>query len=94
MHSTGHQSRLKRGFGDSVYCREELVSEMGAAFLCALAGIANTHSERNSTAYIQNWIRELESDNRLVLQAAAAAQKAVDLITGQAWAEEPQEQPA
>ena len=39
-------------------------------------------------------MQQLKGDNRLILQAAAAAQKAVDLITGQTWAEEQQEQPA
>ena len=86
VHSTGHESRLKRtfgaAFGDDLYSREELIAETGAAFLCAIAGIANTHSERNTTAYLQSWIGKLQADNRLVLQAAAAAQKAVDLITG------------
>jgi antirestriction protein ArdC len=53
---------------------------MGAAFLCAIAGIANENTERNTTAYIQNWISKLEEDNRLVVQAAANAQRAVDLI--------------
>jgi len=35
---------------------------MGAAFLCAIAGIANEHTDRNTTAYIQNWIEKLEED--------------------------------
>lgn len=98
VHSTGHASRLNRtlgsSFGDDLYSREELVAETGAAFLCAIAGTANTHTERNTTAYLQNWIQQLKGDNRLILQAAAAAQKAVDLITGQAWGEEQHEQPA
>jgi antirestriction protein ArdC len=42
--------------------KEELVAEMGAAFLCAIAGIANEHTDRNTTAYIQNWIEKLEED--------------------------------
>lgn len=86
VHSTGHASRLNRtfgaSFGDDLYSKEELVAETGAAFLCAIAGIANEHTERNTTAYIQNWIIKLEDDNRLILQAAGAAQKSVDLITG------------
>lgn len=55
---------------------------MGAAFLCAIAGIANEHTDRNTTAYLQNWIQKLEEDNRLIVQAAANAQKAVDSILG------------
>ncbi len=86
VHSTGHESRLNRTFGarfgDELYSKEELVAEMGAAFLCAIAGIANEHTDRNTTAYIQNWISKLEEDNRLIVHAAANAQKAVDLILG------------
>jgi antirestriction protein ArdC len=86
IHSTGHESRLNRTFGthfgDDLYSKEELVAEMGAAFLCAIAGIANENTERNTTAYIQNWMSKLEEDNRLVVHAAANAQRAVDLILG------------
>jgi antirestriction protein ArdC len=86
VHSTGHESRLHRTFGDSfggeLYSKEELVAEMGAAFLCAIAGIANEHTDRNTTAYIQNWISRLEEDNRLIIHAAANAQKAADCILG------------
>jgi antirestriction protein ArdC len=89
VHSTGHESRLARSisnqFGDELYSKEELVAETGAAFLCAIAGIATKHTERNTTAYIQNWISKLEQDNRLIVQAAANAQRAVDLITGHSF---------
>ena len=61
---------------------------MGAAFLCAIAGIANEHTDRNTTAYIQNWISKLEEDNRLIVHAAANAQRAVDLILGSTFEEE------
>jgi antirestriction protein ArdC len=86
VHSTGHQSRLARTFGDhfgsEFYSKEELIAEMGAAFLSALAGVAAEHTERNTTAYIQNWIAKLEEDNRLIVQAAGKAQRAVDYILG------------
>ena len=75
-------------FGDELYSKEELVAEMGAAFLCAIAGIANEHTDRNTTAYIQNWIEKLEEDNRLIVHAAANAQRAVDLILGSTFEEE------
>ena len=87
VHSTGHETRLNRtfgaSFGDDLYSKEELVAETGAAFLCAITGVATDHTESNNTAYIQNWIERLEGDHRLILQAAAAAQKAVDMVTGQ-----------
>ena len=92
IHGTGHESRLDRvfgdHFGDELYSKEELVAEMGAAFLCAIAGIANEHTDRNATAYIQNWIAKLEADNRLVIHAAANAQRAADCILGNTFAEE------
>jgi antirestriction protein ArdC len=86
VHSTGHESRLHRkfgaGFGDELYSKEELIAEMGAAFLSSIAGIANEHTDRNTTAYLQNWISQLQQDNRLIVQAAANAQRAVDFILG------------
>jgi hypothetical protein len=49
IHSTGHEIRLNRTFGDhfgdELYSKEELVAEMGAAFLCAMVGIANEHTD-------------------------------------------------
>ena len=92
VHSTGHERRLNRAFGahfgDELYSKEELVAEMGAAYLCTIAGIANEHTDRNTTAYIQSWITRLEEDDRLIVQAAANAQKAVDLIVGLTFEEE------
>jgi antirestriction protein ArdC len=86
IHSTGHETRLNRTFGerfgDELYSKEELVAEMGAAFLCAIADTANENTERNTTAYIQNWISKLQEDNRLIIHAAGNAQRAVDLILG------------
>jgi antirestriction protein ArdC len=86
IHSTGHETRLNRTFGahfgDELYSKEELIAEMGAAFLCAIAGIANENTERNTTAYIQNWISKLNEDNRLIVHAAANAQRSVDSILG------------
>jgi antirestriction protein ArdC len=67
---------------------------MGAAFLSAIAEIANAHIDRNTTAYIQNWISKLEEDNRLIVHAAANAQKAVDSILGSPFAEEAEEDAA
>ena len=86
VHSTGNGSRLNRTFGahfgDELYSKEELVVEMGAAYLCAIAGIANDQTDRNTTAYLQSWIAKLEEDNRLIVHAAANAQRAVDSIMG------------
>lgn len=69
-HATGHQSRLNRPeinegikFGSKAYAKEELVAEMGAAFLCAVAGI-NPASLDNNAAYLQSWMRRLNPDNK------------------------------
>lgn len=93
-HSTGHENRLnrrpstdKRKFGDEAYSKEELVAEMGAAFLCGIAGI-ETATVDNSAAYIQNWLTALKDDKRMVIFAAAAAQKAADYILNNFVAEQ------
>ncbi len=87
-HSTGHGSRLNREginqthfFGDPVYSKEELVAEMGAAFLSGHCGI-ECKTLNNSASYLDSWIRVLRSDSKLVLVAAGQAQKAADLILG------------
>lgn len=88
VHSTGHPSRLNRqgiaspaAYGDEAYSKEELVAEMGAAMLCGVCGIENSTIE-NSAAYIGGWLRKLKDDKRLVVHAAAQAQKAADYILG------------
>ncbi|WP_430451102.1 ArdC family protein [Rhodopirellula europaea] len=87
-HSTGHSDRLDRGldtelapFGSPDYSREELIAEMGAAFLCAASGISPPTIEQ-SASYLQSWIDVLKGDKRLVVGAASAAQKAADHILG------------
>jgi len=87
-HSTGHASRLGRfskdeaaPFASREYSKEELVAEMSAAFLCAEAGIAAA-SINDHAAYIAGWLHALKNDNRLIVVAAAQAEKAADLILG------------
>lgn len=84
-HSTGHKSRLDRkfgndAFGSEAYSKEELVAELGAAYLCAQTGISNERVEVNHAAYIQGWLRSLKNDKTLLLSAAQKAQRAADLI--------------
>ena len=90
-HSTGHVSRLRRSgiddlqpFGSADYSREELVAEMGAAFLCGHCAIESATLD-NSAAYINGWLRRLRSDPKLVVQAAGLAQRAADCILGVTW---------
>ena len=85
-HSTGHPTRLDipesghNHFGNAKYSAEELRAEMGAAMLCASTGIHATFD--NSASYIANWLGALRGDHRLVIKAAARAQKASDMILG------------
>ena len=86
VHSTGHEKRLKRftesaEFGSNPYCKEELIAEMGAAFLCGQAEIAERTID-SSAAYIKGWLGQLQQDKALIVQAAAQAQKAADFILG------------
>ena len=95
VHSTGHTKRLDRaslkessGFGSDPYCREELVAELGSAFLCGHAGITERTLD-SSAAYLQNWLAKLQADKMLIVQAAAQAQKAADFILGTKFEETP-----
>lgn len=83
-HWTKHPHRLMREFGrkkwgDEGYAREELVAELGAAFLCADLEITLEVREDHA-AYIESWLQVLKDDKRAIFQAAAHAQKAVDYL--------------
>lgn len=85
-HWTRHPSRLDRDFGrqcfgDAGYAREELVAELGAAFLCADLGLALEPREDHA-AYIASWLQVLKDDQRFIVSAASHAQKAVDHLHG------------
>lgn len=79
-HWTGAQHRLNRTFGtrfgDNDYAVEELVAELGAAFLCADLGIAN-EPRPDHAAYVASWLKVLSDDRRAVFTAAARANEAV-----------------
>ena len=87
-HAAGAPKRLNRKsiseaaplaapFGSPTYSFEELVAEFSAAYLCAEAGISPAVLE-NQAAYIQGWLAKLRSEKRMVVTAAAQAQKAAD----------------
>lgn len=90
-HSTGHKSRLdrvlKNRFGDEAYAAEELIAEMGSAFLCADIGLLPLTMPDHAD-YLSNWIAILKGDKKAILTAAAQASKAHGfikvLLTGQA----------
>ena len=90
-HSTGHKSRLARKgvtdlnrFGSHEYSKEELVAEMGAAFLCGHCGIL-PQVEDNSAAYLNGWLDRLKADPSMLVTAGQQAQKAYDYIVAEAF---------
>lgn len=84
VHWTGHDSRLKREFGtrfgNDAYAFEELVAELGAAYLCAKLSIDN-EPRPDHAAYLAHWIKRLKEDKRAIFTAASHAQKAVNYIS-------------
>lgn len=87
-HSTMASHRLNRlndgrtlaAFGSNDYSKEELIAEIGSAFLMAYIGINTEKTFKNSTAYIQNWLSVLKNDNRFIISASSKAEKAVKYI--------------
>jgi antirestriction protein ArdC len=85
-HWTKHPTRLDRDmgrvkWGDEGYAREELVAELGSAFLCADLEIT-PEVRPDHAAYIASWLKALQDDKRLIFSAAAHAQRAVDYLHG------------
>ncbi|MER2512550.1 MAG: zincin-like metallopeptidase domain-containing protein [Nitrosomonas ureae] len=82
-HWTGHSTRLSRLSvqrpGIEAYAFEELVAEIGAAFLCAHCGLNGVVEH---ASYIETWLNALRRDKRLIFVAAGAAQKAADFVMG------------
>lgn len=94
-HATGHENRLKRVFGkrfaDSAYSFEELVAELGSAFLCARLGIPPSF---RSSSYIQNWLTVLQSDTRAIFTAASYAGQAADWLWKRSYGDENEQRQA
>ena len=93
IHSSGSEKRLAREgiceaapFGSPVYSKEELTAELGAAYLCAEAGISNAVIA-NQAAYVAGWLKKLRDDLKLLIHAAAQAQKAADFILNRSCSE-------
>jgi antirestriction protein ArdC len=81
VHWSGHEKRLNRylknRFGTEAYAAEELIAELGAAFLCAHLGI---EGELRHAGYIQSWIKILRDDQRAIFTAASKASQAADYL--------------
>lgn len=88
LHSTGSETRLNRfnkneklaKFGSEDYSKEELVAEIGSAFLMNTIGIETPKTFKNSAAYIQGWLKVLENNPKMIVSAAGKAEKAVKFI--------------
>lgn len=82
-HWTGHPARcardLKGRFGDEAYAAEELIAELGAAFLCADLELASQPLPGHA-AYVQSWLKVLRADKRAIFTASAKAQAAADYV--------------
>jgi antirestriction protein ArdC len=85
-HWTKHETRLNRDFGrkrwgDEGYAAEELVAELGSAFLCADLGLT-PEPRADHVSYIENWLRVLTNDKRAIFTAAGYAERAAAFLHG------------
>jgi antirestriction protein ArdC len=83
IHWTSHADRCDRAlgkrFGDDAYAAEELIAELGAAFLCADLGVTDQPRDDHAS-YVASWLRVLKSDNRAIFRAASLAEKAASYM--------------
>ena len=89
VHWTGHHSRLNRelmhAFGTERYALEELIAEIGSAFLCNEIQISSQMEDHAS--YLSGWLKILKDDKKAFFKASSAAQKAADYLIDMAWPE-------
>jgi len=82
-HWTGHKDRCDRDqankFGTEEYAKEELVAEVGSAFLCRILGIEKTVREDHAK-YLNNWIKIIQDDSKAMVKAFSQAQKSIDFL--------------
>ena len=81
LHELTHWTKAKDRCNRNMesYAKEELVAEIGAAYLCASLGI---EGKLQHASYIQSWLTALQNDKKFIFQAAKEAQKASDFIQG------------
>lgn len=85
VHATGHKDRLNRDgitstkakFGNQIYAFEELIAEMGSAFLCTALGFDTISNHAN---YIDSWLKILKSDKKAIFRASGHARRAIDYL--------------
>jgi antirestriction protein ArdC len=71
--------QLGKRFGDNAYAAEELIAELGAAFVCAHLGLS-TEPREDHAQYIGSWLKVLKADKRAIFTAASKAQQASDYL--------------
>lgn len=85
IHFKGDESRCNRQlgnrFGSEAYAAEELVAELGSAFVCAELNL-ETEPRLDNAPYVENWLRVLKHDKRSIFTAASKAQEAVRYLVG------------
>lgn len=85
-HWTGHKSRLNRNMSTDMrsdeYAFEELIAELGAAFLCAELGVVEDEMRQDHIEYIGSWLKLLRKDNKAIFEAARLANKAKQYLDG------------
>ena len=85
-HSTGNEKRLNRlkdevlSDSEENYSLEELTAEIGSASILATLKIDSSKTIKNSTAYIQSWLKVLRNDKKMIVFASARAEKAIKYI--------------
>ena len=86
VHWTGHESRLARTFGkrfgDEAYAFEELIAEIGSAFVCASTGIPLEGLQHAD--YVASWLKVLKEDKRAIFTASSQAKRAAEYLTAEA----------
>lgn len=85
VHWTGHESRLGRKldgrFGTEAYAFEELIAELGAAFICGELGIS-AEPRLDHAHYLNHWLRVIRNDKRAIFRAASLSRQAAEFLTG------------
>jgi len=97
-HWTGHETRLNRidktaRFGSNAYSMEELIAELGSAFLTAALGIPNDRTLNDATSYVAHWLQVLKSDSKAIFTVATAASAAADMVLSFSQTVQPAEEP-
>lgn len=88
VHSTGAEKRLDREIARKYFAnresrsKEELVAEIGSAYLMGNAGIDTKKTFKNSVGYIQSWLQVLKNDSKMIISASSLAEKSVNYIHG------------